>query len=106
MEAVRRALDGLGFEAQPLEIQKFVLDNFGQNMSANMVSSYKSSLRSKAGIKGKRRRRRGTKSVAETAATSTVTFHEGVYWKDIRAIKDIAGRIGVKGLRELVSLLD
>jgi hypothetical protein len=59
MEAVRRAMNSLGFDASPLEIQKFVKDNYAQDMHANMVSSYKSTLRNKAGIKGRRRRKRG-----------------------------------------------
>jgi ribosomal protein L19E len=107
MEAVRQALDTLSYDAQPLDIQKFVKDNFNQDMTANMVSSYKSSLRRKAGLKG-RRRKRGRSERGETASAAPIaaTFHDGVHWKDIRAVKDIAGRIGVKGLRELVELLD
>lgn len=106
MEAVRRAMDSLGYEAQPLEIQQFVKDNFGQEMTANMVSSYKSSLRRKAGLKGRRRKRgRPAKTEASAAVPAAAGFHDGVQWKDIRAVRDIAGRIGVKGLRELVELL-
>jgi hypothetical protein len=105
MEAVRQALDSLGYEAQPLEIQQFVKDKFGQDMTANMVSSYKSSLRRKAGMRG-RRSKRGRPAKTEASAAPATAFHDGVPWKDIRAIKDIVGRIGVKGLRELVELLD
>ena len=105
MEAVRQALDSLGYDAQPLAIQEFVKDHFNQDMNANMVSSYKSSLRRKAGLKG-RRRKRGRPAKTEALAAPAPTFHDGVQWKDIRAVKDIAGRIGVKGLRELVELLD
>jgi hypothetical protein len=105
MEAVRRAMDSLGYDAQPLEIQKFVKDNFGQEMTANMVSSYKSSLRRKAGLKGRRRKRGRPAKTEAVAAPAAAVFHDGVQWKDIRAVRDIAGRIGVKGLRELVELL-
>jgi hypothetical protein len=104
MEAVRQALEGLGYEASPAQIQQFVKEHFGQNIGANMISSYKSSLRSKAGLGG-RRRKRGRPAKTETSA-APATFHDGVPWKDIRAIKEIVGRIGVKGLRELVELLD
>ncbi len=107
MEAVRRALASLGMDAQPLDVQKFVKEHFGQDMTPNMVSSYKSSLRRKAGLKGRRKKRgrpRNTDGVS--AAPAAVLSHDAVPWKDIRTIKDIAGRIGVKGLRELVELLD
>jgi hypothetical protein len=107
MEAVRQAMQNMGMDAPPLEIQKFVMDKFGQDMNLNMISSYKSSVRQKAGIKGRRRRRgRPTKAEATPSAVPGFNFHEGVPWKDLRAIKELAARIGKKGLRELVELLD
>jgi hypothetical protein len=108
MEAVRRAMDALGYDASPSEIQKHIKDNFDVDMNANMISSYKSTLRSKAGIAGRRKKRgRPKKAVAATTHDSTsVSYHDAVPWKDLRTIKDIAGRIGKKGLRELLELLD
>jgi hypothetical protein len=100
-------MESLGFDAQPVDIQKYVKDEFGQDISPNMVSSYKSSLRRKAGMKGRRKKRgRPRKTDATPAAAPAAVSHDAVPWKDIRTIKDIAGRIGVKGLRELVELLD
>ena len=107
MAAVRRAMEALGYDAQPLEIQKHIKDNYDLDMNANMISSYKSSLRRKAGMKGRRKKRGRPKKVGmETAAPVAAISHDAVPWKDIRTIKDIAGRIGKKGLRELVELLD
>jgi hypothetical protein len=106
MEAVRQAMGKLGYEASPLEIQKFIKDSFNVDMSANMISSYKSTLRNKAGLAG-RRKKRGRPRKVDTAAAAPVTaFHDAVPWKDLRTIKDIAGRIGKKNLRELVDWLD
>lgn len=110
MEAVRQAMATLGYDASPLEIQKNVKEQFDLDMSANMISSYKSTLRNKAGMAGQRKKRgrpKKTNGAVPAAATpEVVTFHDAVPWKDLRTIKDIAGRIGKKGLRELVSLLD
>lgn len=106
MEAVRRAMDGLGYEASPLEIQKFIKENFDVDMSANMISSYKSTLRNKAGLAGRRRKRGRPRKIDGAAAAAPTVLHDGVAWKDLRTIKDIAGRIGKKGLRELVEWLD
>ncbi len=107
MEAVRQAMDSLGYDASPLEIQKHVKDNFDVDMSANMISSYKSTLRSKAGLSGRRKKRgRPKKAAVAVAATTTASSHDAVPWKDLRTIKDIAGRIGKKNLRELVEWLD
>jgi hypothetical protein len=107
MEAVRQAMQSLGNDAAPLEIQKFIKEKFNQDMDPNMISTYKSSVRKKAGLRGRRRRRgRPKKGEAVAASATTLSFHEAVPWKDLRTIKDIAGRIGKKGLRELVDWLD
>jgi hypothetical protein len=109
MEAVRRAMDELSFDASPSDIQKYIKSNFDVDMSANMISSYKSTLRSKAGLTGRRRKKRGRpKKTDGTAAPAAapISFHDAVPWKDLRTIKEIAGRIGRKGLRELVELLE
>ena len=106
MEAVRRAMDSEGYDASPLIIQKFVKDNFDQDMSANMISSYKSTLRGKKGLSGRRKKRGRPKKATETAAAPAATLHDAIPWKDLRTIKDIAGRIGKKNLRELVEWLD
>lgn len=110
MEAVRQAMASLGYDASPLEIQKNIKEQFDVDMGANMISSYKSTLRNKAGMAGQRKKRgrpRKINDIAPMASTpEVVTFHDAVPWKDLRTIKDIAGRIGKKGLRELVALLD
>jgi len=107
MEAVRRAMDNLGYDASPLTIQKFIKDNFAQDMSANMISSYKSTLRAKKGLVGRRKKRgRPKKNNNAAAPTPAAASHDAVPWKDLRTIKDIAGRIGKKNLRELVEWLD
>lgn len=106
MEAVRRAMDSEGYDASPLAIQKFIKQNFDVDMSANMISSYKSTLRAKKGLAGRRKKRGRPKKVASEAAAPAATFHDAVPWKDLRTIKDIAGRIGKKNLRELVEWLD
>src|SRR6516162_9117509 len=90
MEAVRRAMDELSFDASPSDIQKYIKSNFDVDMSANMISSYKSTLRSKAGLTGRRKKKRGRpkKTDAVTTHDSThVSFHDVVPWKDLRTIK-------------------
>jgi hypothetical protein len=109
MEAVRRAMDALTYDASPSEIQKYIKDNFDVDMNANMISSYKSTLRGKAGIAGRRRKKRGRpKKVAAMAndGVAPASSRDSVPWKDLRTIKDIALRLGKRGLRDLVELLD
>ena len=106
MEAVRRAMDSEGYDASPLAIQKYIKTNFDVDMSANMISSYKSTLRAKKGLAGRRKKRGRPKKVGADSAPTTAAAHVMVPWKDLRTIKDIAGRIGKKNLRELVEWLD
>jgi len=109
MEAVRQAMDALTYDASPSEIQKHIKDKFDVDMSANMISSYKSTLRGKAGLAGRRRKKRGRPkktAVVATAGAAPVSSHDSVPWKDLRTIKDMASRLGKKGLRDLVELLD
>lgn len=108
MEAVRQAMNGLGNDALPQAIHQYILDNFGFDMNVNMISSYKSSIRKKNGVGGRRRKRGRPRKMegATTTAAPAAVAHDAVLWKDIRTIKDIAGRVGKRGLRELVELLD
>jgi hypothetical protein len=108
MEAVRQAMDALGADASPLDLQRHIKTNFGVDMSANMISSYKSTVRKKLGLGGRRKKRGRPRKTdaAAAAAPAPLTFHDAVLWKDLRTIKDVAGRIGKKNLRELVELLD
>src|SRR5438132_8396537 len=59
MEAVRRALGRLGADAKPLTIQPYIQKEFGINMDANMISSYKSSANKKAAGQSRLNRRGG-----------------------------------------------
>jgi hypothetical protein len=107
MEAVRQAMETLGPDASPLAIQKHIKESFDVDMGPNMISSYKSTVRKKLGLSGRRKKRgRPTKSVPVSVAAAPVNFHDAVPWKDLRTIKDIRGRIGKKNLLELVELLD
>ncbi len=106
MEAVRQAMGALGDDASPSEIQKHIKDKFDVDMSLNMISSYKSTLRSKKGLGGRGKKRGRPRKTDGAATAAPVSFHDAVSWKDLRTIKDIAGRLGKKGLRDLVELLD
>ncbi|HZY88884.1 MAG TPA: hypothetical protein VFE78_28930 [Gemmataceae bacterium] len=95
MEAVRRALAALGPKARPPEIGAYVQQHFGRTIPPNHISSYKSTLTKKARKPGRPR------ADAERHAGAT----DGLSLKDIRAIKELANRIGVSRFRELVEVL-
>jgi hypothetical protein len=98
-EAVHRALDELGPDAKPLEIQAFVKDRFGVEISTKVVSIYKVKL-------AKRGRRRGRpKGKAVTAAPAPRAGHGEVTLADLRALRELSDRVGPRRLRELLELL-
>src|SRR5438445_12132039 len=53
MEAVRRALAELGKEAKPLPMKEYIKTRLGIDMSADHISTYKSSLLRSGGAKKK-----------------------------------------------------
>src|SRR6516165_8372831 len=56
-EAMRQVIGALGMDAPITEIQDMLLNKFGHTMSANMVSSYRSTLRQGKGKRKKKGRR-------------------------------------------------
>jgi hypothetical protein len=102
MDAVRRALGVLGRKASPSEIQEFVKDSWGIEMSAKMASVYKSKTR-----KGGKRGRPGRKPKGESAVTAAAPRGAalGVSFRDLRTIKDLSERLGHSRLQELVEIM-
>jgi hypothetical protein len=97
MEAVRRALTALGPTARPPEIGAYVRQQFGRTIPPNHISSYKSTLTRKVRKPGRPR-----------AGANGSGRHDGpdsLSLKDLRAIKELANRIGVARFRELVEVL-
>jgi hypothetical protein len=107
MEAVRRAMGALGMEASPNDIEKYLKEQFGMDMHPNMISSYKSSIRRKSGLTRRRRRGRPPRAAvaSEEFATRGRPAGGDVPMKDLKALKEMAGRLGVGRLRDLVEVL-
>jgi hypothetical protein len=68
MDAVREALRQLGWDAKPAQIQGFIKEKFGVEMTLDHISNYKSDIRRKSGKGKKRGRKPGPKPAAAGAA--------------------------------------
>jgi hypothetical protein len=102
MEAVRRALDELGQDATPKDLQRHIKERYAINMTPEHVSTYKSSLlRKKKGRRGRKPKDEG----APAAASSTARGGAAISLRDLRALKELADRIGGSRLRELAELV-
>jgi hypothetical protein len=100
MEAVRRAMADLGADAKPMDIKNYLWSKFTIDMDNGMISSYKSSLTRKAA---------GQSAVLSKPAAAPrggwdAGFGSGISLEDIRAVKDLAGRLGPERVRELTEL--
>jgi hypothetical protein len=102
MDAVRLALDELGQDATPKDIQRHVKERYGVKMTPEHVSTYKSSLLRKR--KG-RRGRRPKGEAAPAAASATARGAAAISLRDLRALKELADRIGGTKLREIAELV-
>jgi hypothetical protein len=102
MDAVRRALDELGKDAMPKDIQRHIQERYGIAMTPEHVSTYKSSLlRKRKGRRGRRPKGEGAPAPASSAARREAT----ISLRDLRALKELADRIGGTRLREIAELV-
>jgi hypothetical protein len=75
----------------------------GLEMSAKMISSYKSSIRRKGGLprlRGRKKRR-----LPAEAAAAAPNGDGAISIKDLRTLKDLAVRLGPGRFRELVDFV-
>jgi hypothetical protein len=112
MEAVRRALRKLGKGAKPVQLQSFVREQFGIEMTAGHVSTYKGDILRKA-AQAKAAAPKGTppnaaaKAPLPAAPTATPNAKPGggIALEDIQAVKVLVGRIGAADLKALIDVL-
>jgi hypothetical protein len=97
MEAVRRALADLGSDGMPVAIQKHIKEKFGVQMDPNMISNYKSAIKSAS-----------KSATIRSPAASTNASNKaagGITAEDVRAVKELVGKIGADQVRQLAEVL-
>jgi hypothetical protein len=99
MEAVRRVLAESGNDTKPLDIQGQLQKNFKITMDTATISTYKGTiLRQGARKKLGRPKRRHFGAVMSSSSNS-------ISIEDIKAVKDLAERLGAEKLRQLAEVL-
>ena len=107
-EGVRRALDALGKEASPKEIDEYIRREFNIKMSLPHISTTKSNILRGQG-KGRRRRGRRKKGAKVATGGQPASAATAFSLKDLREIKTLVDRVGAekfKNLREFREVLD
>ena len=101
VEFVKEALAYLGEDAMPLTIQKAVKDKHGVELPTSLISNYKHYIAGKK--KGKRGRKPGPKPAAAAPAVNAKAG--GISLDDIRAVKELADRMGAEKVKQLAQVL-
>jgi hypothetical protein len=117
-EAVRRALRQLGNQAPRAEIQSFVKDNFGIEVSLDHISTTRvEALRKKksakkpaaakaAGPKPEAKPKAAAAPAAPPARAVAGAAQSGIALDDLVALKELVGRVGPDHLRKLIDVLN
>jgi hypothetical protein len=93
-EAVQCALTELGNDAKPKQIQGFVKDNFGIEMGTDHISTAKGTILRKT----KPAVRNGTAPTSKGKPADTILL------QDIRTLKELVGRLGMKPVLDLIDV--
>jgi hypothetical protein len=99
-------MDVRGMDASPTDLHDYILQEMRLDVSPNKISSYKSSIRKKAGLEGRRKKKgRAPAEAAVPASVPAAPASEGVSIKELRALKVVADRLGTERFREVVEFL-
>jgi hypothetical protein len=97
MDAVRGALDALGSDASPKEIQQHIRRHYGVRMDLPMISNYKSSLK-RTGKSTLLRRSANRAGAADSTGG-------GFSVNEIQAVKQVVDQIGADKVQQLARVL-
>jgi hypothetical protein len=102
MDLVRKALKRLGNDTKPKRIQAYLKKRYGLEISADMISNYKGSILKKA--VGESRLIPQSEAEAPPPAKEQAVSG-GLSIEEVRAVKELADKIGAGKVRELVDVL-
>jgi hypothetical protein len=103
-EAVRRALKELGKDAKAQAIQAYASGKFGIQIELQQVYNAKSRLLSGKKWQAKKKQPAAKPSRAVTA-TSAASRNGYVAVEDVKALKELAARMGAERIQELLPVL-
>jgi len=99
MAAVRHILDEFGNETKPLDIKDHLKKKFNIRMDPSVISNYKSSILKQG------KRKKGRKVGRPAGAPGPIRSSQTISIEDIRAVKELAERLGADRLRQLAEVL-
>jgi hypothetical protein len=105
IEAVKQALSKLGKDASRPDIQKFVKDNYGHQMTLDHISNCKGEIQKKKGhLKGAVTKHVATPKSEPKKPTTRPQAH-GISLTDIETVKNLVERVGANSLKKLIDVM-
>jgi hypothetical protein len=108
-EAVRQALSKLGKDASRSDIQKFVQNNYGLQMTLDHISNCKGELSKEKGHAKSALTKQPAASKPEpkkpASSPARKSDSHGISLEDIETVKDLVERVGAESLRHLIDVL-
>jgi hypothetical protein len=104
-EAVRQALAALAKDATRADLQKFMKDHYGFEMTLDHISSCKSEIQKEKGHKKPAvvKQPPATKEVPTKAASAA--RGGSISLRDIETVKDLVERVGADSLKKLIDVM-
>jgi hypothetical protein len=90
MAMVRAALQEVGGDPKPQELQEHIKAKFNREIPTNIISNYKSQIKRKGGGNGRRGRRAGRGG--------------GIQMGDLETVRTLVTRLGADQVRRLVAV--
>jgi len=108
-EAVRQALSKLGKDASRPDIQTFVKNHYGLQMTLDHISNCKGELRKEKGHAKSAMTKQPAASKQEPkkpeSSPARKSASPGISLEDIATVKDLVERVGAGSLRHLIDVL-
>jgi hypothetical protein len=105
IEAVGRALSKLGKDASRPDIQKFVRDDFGLDVTLDHISACKGELRKKKGHAKTTVTQHPAAQKQEPKKPASGPKGHAIGLEDIATVKDLVERVGAGSLRKLIDVM-
>jgi hypothetical protein len=112
MEVVRRAMKALGMEAKPLAIKAWAMKNHNMDLSTDLISVYKKTIKSRAegaGAKKSAGKRKQAASKGNKAAPTSPARSAGggsrLSVADVQTLRGLVERLGAEQVKQLASVL-
>jgi hypothetical protein len=104
-EAVRQALNTLSKDASRSDIQKFIKDKHGFEITLDHISSCKSEIQKEKGHPKPAVARPPTAQKQEPKKPASAPQDGGISLADIETVKDLVERVGAISLRKLIDVM-